>query len=237
VAGQANPKLEHFLARPLAVASALAKGECGGTYAEACIVVSAAISSVASLVWPGKGIDQKRFIEAWVTFGDANNTLVSRPLLVQTLLNEGQIQEAQALAHQWPALVNLASPVPRALMGRYIDATESMIRSECSSVALKKARDHSYPAIFYDQVRNALTHEYELGRSASRIGQWTGDPGVSYTEGVHYTRNGEQKRTILIRYDPDWLIDQARTMGRNADAALAAGPIRCPTPGAWWIEG
>lgn len=56
--------LEQFVERPLAVAAALEQGACGGSYAEACVLVSSLISAVASFVWPGQRMDRKRFVEA-----------------------------------------------------------------------------------------------------------------------------------------------------------------------------
>ena len=45
------------------IALCLANGECGGSYGEAVLILCAVLSALAADIWPGKGIDQMRFVE------------------------------------------------------------------------------------------------------------------------------------------------------------------------------
>jgi len=62
--------LTNEVERKLKVAEALAEGQCGGSYADGCILLSCIISGIAADLWSGKGIDPKRFIEVWARYAD-----------------------------------------------------------------------------------------------------------------------------------------------------------------------
>jgi hypothetical protein len=69
-----------------ALAQALKQGSCGGTYADAAIVLCTSISAMASLKWiKTKRTDRKRFIEivARSRRDGIDSTMVSAPLLAQ----------------------------------------------------------------------------------------------------------------------------------------------------------
>lgn len=228
--------LERFIERPLAVAAALDRGDCGGSYAEACILISGLISSVSSFVWPGTGMDRRRFVEAWVRLGDPSALKVSIPLLRLSLRAERRLEEAQVLERRRPQMFGPGYDA-RVLTGDEVDATEAEVRALCPTIDRETLRAHSYPVLFYEQVRSMLVHEYELSGSATAHPMTMRKAGVSYAnriipipgatlDKVHHDRR--------IHFEVGWLIDLTRSIAKNADAAYPEGNAAHPDP--WWLD-
>jgi hypothetical protein len=237
-------RLETFFVRPLSVALALAKGECGGTYVEACMLVSSVISGVASFVWPGEDrVDHKRFVEAWTHFAGDPKALISQPLLLADLRKRGRLAEAMALAEAQPLLAGGHALNARVLTGADVDIPAAEVHRLCPALDLKEIREFSYPVIFYRRVRSALTHEYGLGEGVTHYGMTARDEGVSYTNHlgsvVGIDEDGKyvfsEKRERRIFFWIAWLVEVARSIARGADQELAKGPVSRPAK--WWIQG
>jgi hypothetical protein len=230
--------LESFVERPLAVASALDSGACGGTYMEACLIISGVISAVSSFVWPGERIDRKRFVEAWACLsnGITGASNVSVPVLCRSLGGKGRVIEADRV-RQWRANMFGAGYGARVLTGEEVDASEAELTALCPSLERSLLRRYAYPTVFYEHVRCKLVHEGELGDSAAPYPMTTRTVGVSYVNrmvGPPSTGIDEVHRDRLIHFHVAWLVDLARTIARNADAALTAGPIAQPAK--WWLD-
>jgi hypothetical protein len=232
---EAGGPLERFVERPLAVAASLDRGACGGSYTEACILISGVVSAVASFVWPGERIDRKRFVEAWVRFGAPTTPKVSIPLLRLSLLADRRPDEAQKLAQMRNQMFGPGYDA-RVLTGDEVDADESEIQNACPTLDREMLRRHSYAVLFYEQVRSKLVHEYELDGSATAFPMTTRKAGVSYANrmrlpGVTHDKVHHVRR---IHFHVDWLVELARTIARNADSALVAGKVERPEP--WWLD-
>jgi len=63
-----NVSLGNTVDRKLAVAITLSEGGGGGSYYEATLLLSSTVSGIAADVWPGEGIDRKRFVQLWVRY-------------------------------------------------------------------------------------------------------------------------------------------------------------------------
>src|SRR5690349_20693369 len=102
----------------MAVAIALDRRECGGSYAEACMIVAAVISGLAADLWPGDRIDRKRFAELWARYGSGTATAlhVSVPLLTQWLRSERRTAVAEAIESSRPEMLG-AGHFSRILVG------------------------------------------------------------------------------------------------------------------------
>ena len=74
----------NWVKKKIEIASKLNDGELGGGYAESMIILSAVISTLSSMVWPGKNIDPKRFIQLLKVFSNTipETTRISIPLSV-----------------------------------------------------------------------------------------------------------------------------------------------------------
>jgi hypothetical protein len=111
-------------------------------------------------------MDRKRFVEAWLRFGGPAALKVSVPLLRLSLRTNGRLDEAQLLERERPGMFG-GGYSARVLTGDDVDATEDEVRSWCSTIDRDTLRAHSYPVLFYEQVRSMLVHEYELSGSAT----------------------------------------------------------------------
>ena len=173
-----------FVERPLGVAQALDEGACGGSYTEACILISGVISAMASYVCPGEQIDRKRFVELWVRFsGGGDAARVSVPLLIRGLVADGRLGEAQVVKRLQPEMFGAGHDC-RVVTGDEIDADEQALLGACPTLDLAIVRRHAYPTVVYEHVRSKLVHEYGFGADGKAV-QWPmtrrADAGVSYS--------------------------------------------------------
>lgn len=238
-----------FVERPLGVARALDGGACGGSYAEACILISGVISAMASYVWPGEQIDRKRFVELWVRFsGDGDAARVSVPLLIQGLVADGRLDEARAMKRLQPEMFGPGHDC-RVVTGDEVDAHEQALIAACPTLDLAIVRRHAYPTVFYEHVRSKLVHEYGFGPDGKAV-QWPmtrrTDAGVSYSnqlvkteERVVETEDGPEVvprhySTRRIHFHTAWLIELTRTLAMNADQMLSVTPAPLALP-EWWL--
>jgi hypothetical protein len=215
--------LSPFANRITSVASALAGGAVGGTYVEASLLLSAAISGMAAALWPGISRDRCRFVEAWVSFADSrlNPARISQPLLRQYLLSEGRAQEADAIEKLRPVVQR-----GRVVTGEEVDLDEAEVKAALPALQLEEIRRHSYPAIFYKQVRSPVVHEYEIGDKATR---W---PMSQRAQTVSYENQGSTRR---IHFHVPWLVGIARSVAQSVDSQYSSLPIA--DVASWWVEG
>jgi hypothetical protein len=224
--------IQQFVQRPLSVAGALAQGACGGTYVEACILISGVISGIAAHLWPGEGGDRRRFVEAWVRYADPmllpHN--ISLPLLLPSLRQRSPADAAH-LESLRPGMFRSGGSA-RIVTGNDVDVDEASVQAAVPNMTLKEIRSFSYPALFYKHVRSSLTHEYQVGKAASALPMTTRSASVSYSNHGSQSAPGRVKR--LIHFSPDWLLDIARSIASNVDAVVAVGTP--PVPAIWWIQ-
>ncbi|MBK8212416.1 MAG: hypothetical protein IPK71_01585 [Myxococcales bacterium] len=238
----------NWASRPLGVAVALDRGECGGSYVEACILVSGVISAIAADQWPGTGIDQQRFVEAWVRFaGSPEASWVSLPLLRRTLVESRRFEEAKALEALRPDFFRPGHDC-RVVTGE-IDVDEQEAIKACPGLTLYEIRSHTYPNVFYRYVRSQLVHEYGFasGGWAAGVAMTTRhDATVSYvnelakseqpvagSDGIE--KNVRSRHVVRrIHFHMPWLVDVAKTIARKADEADKE-PGRSTRPLEWWL--
>lgn len=231
--------LEVYVGRKLGVASALAASGCGGSYAEACLIVSGVISAIAAYVWPGERIDRARFAEAWVRFAAPTHPEINRvsmPLLIHALYADREA-DALALRGSRPGMFG-RDYSDRVLIGEDVDAYEAEVLATCPSLERRFVRRHSYPSVFYSHVRSQLVHEYELGHAATAYPMTTrSDPRVSYSNtlrGMWVDGVNLDASTREIHFHIEWLVGLAGAMARAVDEQAKHG--NAPRPTAWWLD-
>jgi hypothetical protein len=239
-----------FIERPLGVARALDQGECGGSYAEACMIISGVISAMASYVWPGEQIDRKRFVELWVRFsGGSNTTRVSLPLLIQALMKDRRLSEAETLRRSRHQMFGPGYGC-RVVAGEEVDGNENELISSCPALHLATLRRYAYPTVFYEHVRSKLVHEYGLGPDGKAT-PWPmtrrNDVGISYSnqlvkaeERVVETEDGlelvpRHYSVRRIHFHTPWLLELTTAMAANADRQLSVTPAPIHRPAEWWL--
>ncbi|GEM_PF-2074885 len=182
---------KHWAAEKCRIAVRLSKGEVGGSYAEAVIIVCAILSALAADIWSGKRIDRFRFIEMLVriTPHAAIFGMISTPILVQHLHDESiklkntQPKEAEGLISQAILLQQACRITDKSLVvtGSEVDRNESDILSICPNIGRTMLRRFSYASLLYDDVRLSYAHEYRPGeRAESNPMTMRNDQAVSY---------------------------------------------------------
>jgi len=221
---------QDWAANKAEIAKRLSDGECKGSYAEAVIILSAVISAIAAEIWPGKGIDRKRFVEVMKEYGDTNlNTIrVSIPLLIKYLSNDGRKAEGNAL-HKEFVRVGIA----QVLVGDEVDQFEQDIISFCPSLSITQIRKFSYPNVLYGEVRSCYVHEYRIGKSAGSFPMTSRkEANASYINRFNPESNITNR---LIHFHVDWLIDVVKSISTKADSECDKYPL--DNPPRWWIDG
>lgn len=216
-----------FVQEKLRVATALEAGECGGTYVDAMVIMASLLSGIASDLWPGPGQDKKRFVELWTLFGEPGATRVSVPLLTQWLRSMGRNAEAGAIEglHRneffWPGSTSV-------LVGEDVDLSDNAIQAVCPTISVRDLRRFSYPVLFYEHVRCAGVHEYQVGEQASAWAMTSRQANVSY---VNRQMPGLTTRRHICFHGP-WLRQLISSIVERVDQEPSPA-----VPASWWIDG
>jgi hypothetical protein len=212
------------------IASALARGEAGGSYSEAVILVCAVLNALAAEVWPGRGIDKARFVELLVRLGPSLHEpkTISVPLLIRHLDTEFPANAA-ILRKKF-----LDFSKTRVVTGPEIDKMEDELISLCPDLAPTVVRKYSYACLLYEEVRSSYAHEYKTGEKAD---SWpmtmASDQSVSYVNRILLTGIPETVR--LIHFHIDWLTQLVVDLALCIDGLSTTLPRQLPSQ--WWIKG
>ncbi len=220
-----------FVRTRLEVARRLARGECGGSAAEAILITSSALSTLAADLWPGEQIDRKRFVELWVRYADPalNSTRVSVPLLAEACHVKGPAGGVGELEKLCPEVVGFFPSMPDSLVldGDRADRDESDVKRACPSIPLPMIRKHSYPALFYEHIRSGVVHEYSPTKFASIFPGGSRDTPISYSNVI-------ERPFRRIYFKLDWVFKVASSIASNAEPDIRA---RNRLPHVWWLAG
>lgn len=215
------------------IAMALARGDCGGGYCEAVILLCAVLNSLAAEVWNGRGIDRKRFIELLVGWGSLTRELrtISVPLLVQKLETMGcpEWQDSQLLRSEI-----LGFDVTSILVGSDVDKQEDELALLSPRLSSRLLRKCSYACLLYEQLRSSYAHEYRPGDRCDSQPMAIGTLAlVSYVNRRVRVRPLEAVR--LIHFPVEWLVRLVMDIAGSVDESSLLLP--CERPSRWWIEG
>ncbi len=226
-----SEQFKNFILRRINVAQQLCCGKCNGTYDEAMIILCSVISAFASALWPGEGIDKKRFVELLIRFIDPVYDMgrISLPLMHRTFSAQGSNSQAQALERSFPVLANWRSEV---LKGDAIDQPEAAVCNALPGVSLRCIREYSYANLFYKQVRCSYVHEYKVGSLATSFKSTSTHGTVSYTN-----RLGRESKqlTRFIHFDLPWVVKVVLLLTDRTEPIIDRDQT-LPTPEVWWIE-
>jgi hypothetical protein len=232
--------LVDLVERKCALAVALANGHVpGGDYTDANLVVAALVSGMAADLWPGDGIDRRRFLELWAREADPvfKGNLISVPLLYAELSKRAlrpkdpDLAAADAATRLSAARPGLLEIETRVLAGHEVDMEEGEVLTLCSpALTPRDVREFSYPAIYYGQVRSAASHEYQLGSGATAHPMRL-DADVSYSN-----RKVDGRAVRLIYFDLLWLWRVVRSIATAVKGEIDWGKKR-ERPKEWWVFG
>ncbi len=223
------PWRKDWVDKKLDIARRLANREIGGGYGEAILIISAAISAMAAEVWPGKGIDRKRFIEVIVRHADLNLglTRISIPLFVSH-------DRACARSSDISVMVARLDAYDMALVltGDDIDLTDADVIRQCPLLRPYEIREFSYPSLFYSDVRSGYTHEYgTTERADSQPMTRSVGNSVSYVNVIDMVARIPRR---LIYFHVEWLAKIACSIASALDRL--GSTVIAPIPSCWWID-
>jgi hypothetical protein len=213
------------------LAKRLNEGECGGSYAEAILILSALLSGIAADLWPGKGKDRKRFVQLWASHADPhlNPNHVGVPFLVDHLDAEGPPGLAEKVRSTRPGAF-MPAGISDALVvtGAEVDQAETGLRALDQRLTPDLLREFSYGKLFYDHLRSGYTHEYHTTEHASPRAQATEPAPISYV-------NFASGRNRRIYFDIEWVAELVESVSSSAVPLRRQAPFQDPVP--WWVEG
>lgn len=224
-----SERIKEWLDRKVALAERLANGESGGGYGDAVLILSSIVSGVAAELWPGEGIDRKRFVEAWSRYSDPslNPNRVSVPFLVEALRRDdpGAAETVRLLR------AGAISEIPQldglVVTGDRVDADEREITS-VAHVSSEFIRRYSYGNIFYRHFRSGYVHQYKTGTHGDEYIMSTTRGDITYS-------NWMEPPYRRINFSFAWLAAIGRSVVANAADDYWAGQQAIPNP--WWVEG
>lgn len=215
-----------WVERKVGIARRLDGGKCGAGYAEAVMVLCAAISALAAEPWPGKNKDRARFVEILVQYSPhgLDVTRLSLPLLVGGLAQSQSKNEAVVLEDKF-----LRFDRSRIVTGEEVDHSESEVLSLCPALTTRFLRQFSYASILYEEVRSACVHQYSTGERADPWSM-TSQTGASISY-VNWVNDPHRH----IHFHLEWVARVAIEVASSID--LASPSVPSSDPNAWWIHG
>ena len=226
---------------------------------DAMIILSCAISAFAAVLWPGRNIDRKRFVEFLFRYSPSNFHVdyIGVPSLVEGYRDNGEIDKALKVRTLFPL-----DDVPETtlLCGDDIDRTDRQLMLDLPDlqIELSTLRKYSYANRIYEDIRCGLIHEYQITRkygspirSSNRIDvpcyvnrvipaekaiieQYANQEGIPFSEAAEKII----KHRRLIHFPYEFIRDLYNSTAsnvfdfwNNSDTWIIDKPIR------WWIEG
>jgi hypothetical protein len=162
----------NWIDQRIQIAERLAEGQCGGTTAEAFLILSSVISGIAADLWPGTRIDRQRFVELWARYtGPALLAdLISVPLLMNQLEQQKRYDIADRLrANNSDCFSPRGLPDTRVVTGEDVDVLDNEVQAVVPELTMTEIRRSSYPDLFYVHFRSGYVHEYQVGPLADAI--------------------------------------------------------------------
>ncbi len=207
---------------------------------EAKIILCCLISHFAALLWPGRSIDYKRFVQTLIDFApkEFKIDMISIPLLELNLEDDNEYTLAEKLI----SIFDDEGPYrTQVLTGSEIDKYENEILEKIHNIELKKVRQSSYACIIYRDLRCYLMHEYMISNKIDNRGMAKNENEPSYVNiSMSIDRNCNEllknKRIIYIPYEYFFKL-----VTSTADEIFkyweSVSKYEKIYPQKWWIEG
>jgi hypothetical protein len=210
--------------RKIAIANRLYRGECGGSYGEAVMILSAVLSALAADLWPGSKKDKARFVQLLVEFAPANFNVkrISVPLLVAYCRTTRELfKECEILRKTF-----LNYPEGVILDGDEVDKSETEILESSTNLDIKAVRLNSYACLLYSEIRSGYVHEYKPGQLSEPSPMTQKETSISYV-------NWACKTDKHIHFHIPWLSSLVLSVAEMID--LKAEGLSRPMSEEWWL--
>ncbi len=222
-----NSWLKEWSNTKIELALRLNTGDCGGSYAEAVIILCSVLSSIAADVWPVRNRDKKRFVELLVKYASTplNCQKVSVPLLVGAVRSNGDISLADRIKRDLMPFSDT-----QVITGNDVDKTIDELKVAYPSIDAKTLKKNSHACILYEEVRSGYVHEYRPGE---RSDSFTTISPVRQNSSISYI-NRLNKPDRLIYFNVLWL---ASLVGEIVDTLSKSDPLPTfNTYSLWWLD-
>lgn len=208
-------RMKRFLEGRLDLAEALATDIPGAIYADVVLVVTAVLSACASIRWPGRRLDRKRFVELLVRHSpeDFRTSWVSIPALI----NQGLVLENDT--------PYMGGNSDRIFRDDEIDLSLHDARTRYPSVPEEQLRKHCYATLIYEWLRCGYAHEYCPHQNITHVPPSRANARVSYIG-----RLTDKNLTRMVSFHLPYLFDVA-----NYHVSILPDTADSP-PSAWWID-
>ncbi len=224
-----NSWLKEWCDSKTELALRLNSGDCGGSYAEAIIILCSVLSGISADIWPGKFQDKKRFVELLIKYAGSslNCERVSIPLLVGAVRSGGDIKLAKIIKEDLMPLSD-----SRVITGDDVDKSINELKSDYPTIDIKTLKKNCYAYILYEEIRSGYVHEYRPGERADSFEM----SGVSQNSSLTYVTyiNRLDKTDRLIYFNVTWLTKLIEEIVGNLLKASSL-PVY-ENYNSWWLE-
>lgn len=208
--------------------------------ADAEILLCCGISALAAQMWPGEGIDRKRFVQFLIQFAESSLAVqkISVPLLASKLEAVGNLDSAIKVRRTY-------LPVRSVLLDGDVDKDDTEIMAKFPTLSRKEIRGCAYASSIYADLRSGLVHEFQLPSYLVpyKVSDRTDIP--SYVNLQNAVDNpvtgelfvvGETRRYLHFPYE---YVRQVSETSANAAFEIweKQNSRKQAEPQIWWVEG
>jgi hypothetical protein len=221
-------------------------------------ILCCALAAAAADTWPGRGNDEKRFVEFLVDYARTVHPPVecaSIPLLhLQLGAPDERGKPDRPEVAKWKAEGQrilegktqhaTAGIDTRALKWNDVDETDDIVAGWLMNSLMsakevqRRVRKATYAAIIYSDLRCGLVHEFRWG---NRLGRSTLDPNTE-PHYVNYFDQSARTRRLCFPYEyvrqtvEDAIKSACDWLDTSREFIERCSPNR-PVPSCWWVDG
>jgi hypothetical protein len=181
------------------------------------LILTAVMSACAACRWPGKGFDQKRFVESLIRF--------SSPELHLDYVSTGALLEAGVISDGQTPWGQPGQQL-RIFTGDEIDGTIAAMAERYASVSIRDLKKASYANRIYEWLRCGYAHSYWADGNTTHVPPSDESAQISYIG----QREPDGTRIRIASFHLDYLVSVAQ----EQVATLLEGKL--DKPDQWWID-
>ena len=186
-------------------------------YADSALILCTVLSSCASICWPGRGFDGRRFVELLVKQSSPN--LRASWISVPALLNKGLVSEEQTAYRGGNAT--------RIFTDDEIDMSYHDAQRKFPNTSQEDLRKSCYASLIYEWLRCGYAHEYWHNQNITHVAPSRKDARLSY---IGRSQIGKNNIRRMISFHLSYLVNLAGYHVQH----LPESELKKPST--WWID-
>ena len=211
--------MRSFLQGRMDFVQELRSSSLGFTQQDLGLILTAVITACAAYRWPGKGFDQKRFVETLIRF--SSPSLHMNYISTGGLLESGSISESET---PWRDL----DARSRIFIGAEIDAALPDMANRYPQLTTRDLKQASYANLIYRWLRCGYAHTYWAFGNTTHVPPSLRPAQISYVGRLQ----PDGSWTRIASFHLDYLIQAAQ----EQVSSLPEKPPKEPKPDEWWID-